>query len=137
MDHGRNENKRRAPRNETETKEAPPSTQVAAASEEPEADDKPIPDDLSEISDDPDDILDRDDVIFLIMIFCNGLVLLYDDFLLFFINNLFFRWLTKIWTTAVKLNNLLKKIFQNQSVRKRNRLKYVNVLKYSVVEFKK
>ncbi|CAH0726056.1 unnamed protein product, partial [Brenthis ino] len=64
MDHGRNENnKRRAPRNETETKEAPPSTQVAAASEEPEADDKPIPDDLSEISDDPDDILDRDDMV--------------------------------------------------------------------------
>lgn len=64
MDHGRNDpNKRRAPRNETETKEAVPSTsQPTVTAEDQEADDKPIPDDLSEISDDPDDILDRDDM---------------------------------------------------------------------------
>lgn len=70
MDHGRNEgNKRRAPRNETETTKelVAPSTQATATAppEEQEADDKPIPDDLSEISDDPDDILEREDVRFI------------------------------------------------------------------------
>lgn len=35
---------------------------TAPARLDPEADDKPIPDDLSEISDDPDDILNREDV---------------------------------------------------------------------------
>ncbi|XP_047514354.1 uncharacterized protein DDB_G0284459-like [Pieris napi] len=50
MDHGRD--KRRRP--EPETKEAPPAHD--------DDDDKPIPDDLSEISDDPDDILERDDM---------------------------------------------------------------------------
>lgn len=60
-------NKRRPPRNEPEqsAKETPPSTQTAPAAAprpEVEVDDKPIPDDLSEISDDPDDILNREDV---------------------------------------------------------------------------
>lgn len=59
--------KRRAPRNEPEqtVKETPPSTQTASSApprSEAEVDDKPIPDDLSEISDDPDDILNREDV---------------------------------------------------------------------------
>lgn len=81
MDHGRNDpNKRRAPRNETETKEAVPSTsQPTVTAEDQEADDKPIPDDLSEISDDPDDILDRDDVI------CNYnlIITLFSSFMLY------------------------------------------------------
>lgn len=60
-------NKRRAPRNEPEqtAKEIPPATQTAPTApprQEAEIDDKPIPDDLSEISDDPDDILNREDV---------------------------------------------------------------------------
>lgn len=59
--------KRRGPRNEPEqtVKEAPPSTQTTSSvppRSEAEVDDKPIPDDLSEISDDPDDILNREDV---------------------------------------------------------------------------
>ncbi|KAH9639873.1 hypothetical protein HF086_015724 [Spodoptera exigua] len=59
-------NKRRAPRNEPEptAKETPPATQApptAPPRPEAEVDDKPIPDDLSEISDDPDDILNRED----------------------------------------------------------------------------
>lgn len=65
MDHGRNDNKRRAPRNEPEpsVKESIPAAQsVNAPPEETDVDDKPIPDDLSEISDDPDDILEREDV---------------------------------------------------------------------------
>ncbi|KAF9406563.1 hypothetical protein HW555_013113 [Spodoptera exigua] len=60
-------NKRRAPRNEPEptAKETPPATQApptAPPRPEAEVDDKPIPDDLSEISDDPDDILNREDM---------------------------------------------------------------------------
>lgn len=66
MDMGRGD-KRRGPRNDPEpsAKETPPPTQVAPIApprQEPEIDDKPIPDDLSEISDDPDDILNREDV---------------------------------------------------------------------------
>ncbi|CAG4998089.1 unnamed protein product [Parnassius apollo] len=68
MDHGRNDNnKRRGLRTEPETavKETPPPVQPAAVSshEEVEVEDKPVPDDLSEISDDPDDILERDDML--------------------------------------------------------------------------
>ena len=68
MDLARGEaNKRRPPRNEPEQipKETPPATQTATTApprQEAEVDDKPIPDDLSEISDDPDDILNREDV---------------------------------------------------------------------------
>lgn len=68
MDLGRGDgNKRRGPRNEPEPppKDTPPPAQtpaVATARQETEVDEKPIPDDLSEISDDPDDILDREDV---------------------------------------------------------------------------
>ncbi|XP_041970188.1 zinc finger CCCH domain-containing protein 13-like [Aricia agestis] len=66
LDHNRSEgNKRRAPRNEsqdTSTKEAPSATHNATMSEDQDEEDKPIPDDLSEISDDPDDILEREDM---------------------------------------------------------------------------
>lgn len=67
MDHGRNDgSKRRAPRNETEpvAKETPPPVQPAPAAppEEIDGDEKPVADGLSEISDDPDDILEREDV---------------------------------------------------------------------------
>ncbi|XP_023941530.2 zinc finger CCCH domain-containing protein 13 [Bicyclus anynana] len=65
MDQGRND-KRRAPRNETETaKDSAPTTQTApvAQTDEQDGDEKPIPDDLSEISDDPDDILEREDML--------------------------------------------------------------------------
>ncbi|XP_049879549.1 zinc finger CCCH domain-containing protein 13-like [Pectinophora gossypiella] len=59
-------NDRRGPRNEASpaAKETPPPAQTATAPprQEAEVDDKPIPDDLSEISDDPDDILNRDDM---------------------------------------------------------------------------
>lgn len=44
-------------------KEAPPPTSAPVAPVRADTDDdKPIPDDLSEISDDPDDILNREDV---------------------------------------------------------------------------
>ncbi|XP_068621669.1 fl(2)d-associated complex component-like isoform X2 [Battus philenor] len=61
-------NKRRGPRNESETvvKETLPTVQptvTAPAQEEAEVEDKPVPDDLSEISDDPDDILEREDML--------------------------------------------------------------------------
>lgn len=68
-------NKRgRAPRNEAEqtAKETPPPPQTTStAPPRPDADidDKPIPDDLSEISDDPDDILNREDVSVCLIIF--------------------------------------------------------------------
>lgn len=67
MDLNRGDNKRRGPRNEPEpaAKETPPPAQTPSATAprpEAEVDDKPIPDDLSEISDDPDDILNREDV---------------------------------------------------------------------------
>lgn len=59
-------NKRRPPRNDPQTaeKQTPSPAQPAAAPprQETDVEDKPIPDDLSEISDDPDDILDREDV---------------------------------------------------------------------------
>lgn len=63
-------NKRRPPRNEPEAaaKEPAPAAQSAQAAAvvpprtDADVDDKPIPDDLSEISDDPDDILNREDV---------------------------------------------------------------------------
>lgn len=76
MDHKR----RGAPRTEPPAaeKQAPPAAPPAAAPPaapalaaapapaapraDPADDDKPIPDDLSEISDDPDDILNREDV---------------------------------------------------------------------------
>lgn len=65
MEMNRND-KRRGARSELESnpKETPPSTQPQAPPprQEAEVDDKPIPDDLSEISDDPDDILNREDV---------------------------------------------------------------------------
>lgn len=60
----RTDNKRRPARAEAEpaAKETPPPAPAPAApGKEPEPDD-PIPDDLSEISDDPDDILNREDV---------------------------------------------------------------------------
>ncbi|XP_045511339.1 fl(2)d-associated complex component-like isoform X2 [Colias croceus] len=64
MDHGRNDNNKRRPRNETEvSKDIAAQAPTASAHEETEVDDKPIPDDLSEISDDPDDILERDDML--------------------------------------------------------------------------
>ncbi|KAM3964594.1 LOW QUALITY PROTEIN: uncharacterized protein ACR2FA_000981 [Aphomia sociella] len=69
MDLGRGDgNKRRQPRIEPEppAKETPPPPPqpavTAPARQETEADDKTIPDDLSEISDDPDDILEREDM---------------------------------------------------------------------------
>ncbi|KPJ12285.1 Zinc finger CCCH domain-containing protein 13 [Papilio machaon] len=69
MDLGRNDSsKRRGPRNEPEpiVKETlPPVASASAPStqEETEVEDKPVPDDLSEISDDPDDILEREDML--------------------------------------------------------------------------
>lgn len=69
MDAGKaDNNKRRPQRTETEpVKDAPPvvspqSVPVTVTRVETEGDDNPIPDDLSEISDDPDDILNREDV---------------------------------------------------------------------------
>ncbi|XP_028166734.1 zinc finger CCCH domain-containing protein 13-like isoform X1 [Ostrinia furnacalis] len=67
MDVGRGDgNKRRMPRNDPDppSKNTPPPAQSATVTSRPEADvdDKPIPDDLSEISDDPDDILNREDM---------------------------------------------------------------------------
>lgn len=62
-------NKRRVARVESDTpaKEtaspAPQPVVVAPARQDTENDDKPIPDDLSEISDDPDDILEREDMV--------------------------------------------------------------------------
>ncbi|XP_047041687.1 uncharacterized protein DDB_G0284459-like isoform X3 [Helicoverpa zea] len=60
-------NKRRAPRPDPEppAKETPPASQTTSTApprQDAEIDDKPIPDDLSEISDDPDDILNREDM---------------------------------------------------------------------------
>lgn len=74
MDLGRGEgNKRRGARNEPEppAKETPPPAQAVSAPprQETDVDDKPIPDDLSEISDDPDDILNREDVCLYLRIF--------------------------------------------------------------------
>ncbi|OWR44339.1 hypothetical protein KGM_211150 [Danaus plexippus plexippus] len=67
MDHGRNDgNVRRAQRTETDTSKETPTaapTTATVQSEEVENEDKPIPDDLSEISDDPDDILEREDML--------------------------------------------------------------------------
>ncbi|XP_050670430.1 uncharacterized protein DDB_G0284459-like isoform X1 [Leptidea sinapis] len=65
MDHGRNDgNKRRGPRNEQEpVKEIAAQAVTTAVTEEADIDEKPIPDDLSEISDDPDDILEREDML--------------------------------------------------------------------------
>ncbi|XP_037976761.2 zinc finger CCCH domain-containing protein 13 isoform X1 [Plutella xylostella] len=60
----RTDNKRRPARAEAEpaAKETPPPAPAPAApGKEPEPDD-PVPDDLSEISDDPDDILNREDM---------------------------------------------------------------------------
>lgn len=68
MELGRNDSsKRRGQRNDPEptVKESlPPAASATAPStqEETEVEDKPVPDDLSEISDDPDDILEREDV---------------------------------------------------------------------------
>ncbi|XP_013182926.2 zinc finger CCCH domain-containing protein 13 [Amyelois transitella] len=67
MDMGRGDGKRRMARNEppeAAVKHTPPPAQTAAAPARTDTDveDKPIPDDLSEISDDPDDILERDDM---------------------------------------------------------------------------
>lgn len=60
-------NKRRPQRNEPEPTAkdtAPiPSAPANTSRTETEIDDKPIPDDLSEISDDPDDILNREDMV--------------------------------------------------------------------------
>lgn len=66
MDMRGESNKRRPPRNEPDStqKDIPTTSQPApaAAPRADEVDDKAIPDDLSEISDDPDDILNREDV---------------------------------------------------------------------------
>ncbi|XP_037301570.1 zinc finger CCCH domain-containing protein 13-like [Manduca sexta] len=65
MDMSRGDGKRRG-RNELEpsAKETPPPVQAASipSRQDIDIDDKPIPDDLSEISDDPDDILNREDM---------------------------------------------------------------------------
>ncbi|CAK1550123.1 unnamed protein product [Leptosia nina] len=65
IDHVRNESKRRGGRTEPEAgKDLPAQVPTAAPThDDAEVDDKPIPDDLSEISDDPDDILERDDMV--------------------------------------------------------------------------
>lgn len=75
-------NKRRLPRNDPEppSKNTPPPAQPAPATStrtDTEIDDKPIPDDLSEISDDPDDILNREDVSCVMVIKLFVLILLH------------------------------------------------------------
>lgn len=65
MDMGRVDKRRPQPRPEPEILQEPvsvPPQTVLQNRQEPE-DEKPIPDDLSEISDDPDDILNREDMI--------------------------------------------------------------------------
>ncbi|KAL4712841.1 hypothetical protein ACJJTC_011911 [Scirpophaga incertulas] len=65
MDSRGDGNKRRGPRNDSEVppKETQPApAQMAATTSRQETEENPIPDDLSEISDDPDDILNREDM---------------------------------------------------------------------------
>lgn len=51
-----------APEKQTPSPALPAAAAPAKTETNAETDDKPIPDDLSEISDDPDDILNREDV---------------------------------------------------------------------------
>lgn len=117
-------NKRRPPRNEPEqtAKETPTATQTAPAApsrQEAEIEDKPIPDDLSEISDDPDDILNREDVSYPVV---------KTHFLSqpFNSSNCHFviRWLIKSWMKTAKLHYQMMKVYLSQKVLKRSQHRY-------------